>query len=134
PFKSEKTPSFTVNDRKGFYHCFATGEHGDIFTFLMKAEGLSFPEAVERLAQEAGVPIPKAGRHDDEADDRRGRLYALLAASTAFFERQLASPQGAEARRYLAMRGLAAEGIAHFRLGYAPGSRAALKEHLAQAG
>src|SRR5215475_8477594 len=55
PFKVEKTPSFFVNDHKGFYHCFASGEHGDIFTFLMKTEGLSFPEAVERLAQEAGV-------------------------------------------------------------------------------
>ncbi len=54
PFKMEKTPSFTVNDQKGFYHCFATGEHGDIFTFLMKTDGLSFPEAVERLAGEAG--------------------------------------------------------------------------------
>ena len=60
PFKMEKTPSFTVNDQKGFYHCFATGEHGDIFTFLMKTDGLSFPEAVERLAEEAGVPMPEA--------------------------------------------------------------------------
>ena len=58
PFKSEKTPSFFVNDQKGFYHCFASGEHGDIFTFLMKTEGLSFPEAVERLAGEAGVEHP----------------------------------------------------------------------------
>ena len=77
PFKSEKTPSFTVNDQKGFYHCFATGEHGDIFTFLMKTEGLAFPEAVERLAQEAGVPMPKAAPRDAEAEDRRGRLYEL---------------------------------------------------------
>jgi DNA primase len=58
PFKTEKTPSFTVNDLKGFYHCFASGEHGDIFTFVMKTEGLEFPEAVERLAAEAGVPMP----------------------------------------------------------------------------
>ena len=62
PFKVEKTPSFTVNDQKGFYHCFASGEHGDIFTFVMKTEGLSFPEAVERLAAEAGVPMPKLER------------------------------------------------------------------------
>src|SRR5690606_22975666 len=59
PFKTEKTPSFFVNDQKGFYHCFASGEHGDIFTFLIKTEGLSFPEAVERLAEEAGVALPK---------------------------------------------------------------------------
>ena len=62
PFKDEKTPSFTVNDMKAFYHCFATGEHGDIFTFLMKTEGVSFPEAVERLAGEAGLQLPKIGR------------------------------------------------------------------------
>ncbi|MGI9409953.1 MAG: CHC2 zinc finger domain-containing protein, partial [Hyphomicrobiaceae bacterium] len=59
PFKTEKTPSFFVNDQKGFYHCFASGEHGDIFTFLIKTEGVSFPEAVERLAAEAGVALPK---------------------------------------------------------------------------
>src|SRR5262249_39782698 len=134
PFKSEKTPSFTVNDRKGFYHCFSTGEHGDIFTFLMKTEGVSFPEAVERLAQEAGVPMPKAGPRDAEAEDQRARLYELLAACVAFFEKQLAGPQGAEARRYLAKRGLEAQGIAQFRLGYAPASKSALKEHLALAG
>ena len=60
PFKTEKSPSFTVNDQKGFYHCFASSEHGDIFTFLMKTEGLEFPEAVERLAEEAGVELPKS--------------------------------------------------------------------------
>src|ERR671933_2633387 len=59
PFNAEKTPSFFVNDQKGFYHCFSSGKHGDVFTFLMETEGLSFPEAVERLAQEAGVPLPK---------------------------------------------------------------------------
>jgi DNA primase len=134
PFKSEKTPSFTVNDRKGFYHCFSSGEHGDIFTFLMKTEGVSFPEAVERLAQEAGVPLPKAGPRDEEAEDQRERLYKLLAASAAFFESQLAGPQGAEARRYLARRGLDAEAIARFHLGYAQASKSVLKEHLALAG
>jgi DNA primase len=134
PFKSEKTPSFTVNDQKGFYHCFASGEHGDIFTFVMKTEGLTFPEAVERLAQEAGVPMPRAGPRDTEAEDRRSRLYELLAASAAFFEKQLSAPQGQVARQYLAKRGLDAAGIARFKLGYAPNGRAALKEHLASAG
>jgi DNA primase len=134
PFKTERTPSFTVNDQKGFYHCFATGEHGDIFTFLMKTEGLDFPEAVERLAQEAGVPMPKAGPRDAAAEDQRTRLYQLLAASATFFEKQLAGPQGQVARQYLARRGLNAEGIARFKLGYAPKGRSALKEHLAQAG
>src|SRR5690242_3549654 len=60
PFSNEKTPSFTVNDEKGFYHCFSTQEHGDIFTFLMKTQNLSFVEAVERLAEEAGLEMPRA--------------------------------------------------------------------------
>ena len=68
PFKQEKTPSFTVSDKKGFYHCFASGEHGDIFTFLMKTEGASFPEAVERLAQEAGLPMPERRPGDAERE------------------------------------------------------------------
>ena len=134
PFKPEKTPSFTVNDQKGFYHCFATGEHGDIFTFVVKTEGISFPEAVERLAQEAGVPLPKAGPRDVAVEDQRTRLLALVAASAEFFEKQLASPLGQEARRYLEGRQLSREGVARFRLGYAPNSRSALKDHLAKAG
>jgi len=134
PFKQEKTPSFTVNDHKAFYHCFASGEHGDIFTFVMRTEGLSFPEAVERLAQEAGVPLPETGPRDEQAEDQRTRLLALLAASAEFFEKQLTTPQGQEARRYLEKRGLGPEAIGRFGLGYAPNSRAALEEHLARAG
>ena len=99
PFKVEKTPSFFVNDAKGFYHCFASGEHGDIFAFVVKTEGLSFPEAVEQLAQEAGVPMPEAGPRDIQAEDTRARLYALVAAAAAYFEAQLAAPSGQEARR-----------------------------------
>jgi DNA primase len=133
PFKQERTPSFTVNDQKGFYHCFASGEHGDIFTFVVKTEGLSFPEAVERLAQEAGVPMSKAGPREAEAEDQRRRLYALLAAAADFFEAQL-SAHAQEARRYLEKRGLSRATIARFRLGYAPASRSALKEHLGKAG
>ncbi len=134
PFKIEKTPSFFVNDQKGFYHCFASGEHGDIFTFLMKTEGLEFPEAVERLAAEAGVSLPKPTERDASADDQRDRLYKLLEASAKFFEENLRQPAGAEARRYLDKRGLARETIASFRLGYAPNARTALKSHLAGLG
>ncbi len=133
PFKQERTPSFTVNDQKGFYHCFASGEHGDIFTFLVKTEGLSFPEAVERLAQEAGVPMPKASPRDAQIEDERARLYALLATASDFFEKQLTT-QAQEARRYLEKRGLGRDAISRFRLGYAPNSKSALKEHLAKAG
>lgn len=134
PFKSEKTPSFFVNDHKGFYHCFASGEHGDIFTFLMKTEGLSFPEAVERLAQEAGVAMPKPEAHDQQREDQRTRLLALMEAAAAFFEAQLQGSQGGDARRYIERRGLKRETLQTFRIGYAPNSRSAIKEHLAAAG
>lgn len=131
PFKVEKTPSFTVNDQKGFYHCFATGEHGDIFTFLMKTEGLDFPEAVERLAAEAGVPLPKPTERNIEHEDQRDRLYRLLDVSARFFESSLRTSAGNDARRYLLeKRGLAHDTISKFRLGFAPSSRSALKEHL----
>ncbi|MBY0227492.1 MAG: DNA primase [Hyphomicrobium sp.] len=135
PFKMEKTPSFFVNDHKGFYHCFASGEHGDIFTFLIKTEGLTFPEAVERLASEAGVALPKPEVRDREVFDQRQRLSAVLEASVTYFQEQLAGPGGAEARRYLTeKRGLRRETITSFRLGYAPNSRTALKEHLTKLG
>lgn len=134
PFKAEKTPSFFVNDQKGFYHCFASGEHGDIFTFVMKTEGLSFPEAVERLAAEAGVTIPRVSDAESRKEDQRARLQAVVAAAADFFEAQLRGNAGAEARRYLERRGLSTETIARFRLGYAPGGRAVLKEHLVQLG
>ena len=134
PFKQERTPSFTVNDQKGFYHCFASGEHGDIFAFVVQTEGLSFPEAVEQLAQEAGVPMPKQAVQDVAAEDERVRLYRLLEASAAFFEKQLAGQAGQETRRYLEKRGLRRETVAEFRLGYAPNNRNGLKEHLAGLG
>ena len=134
PFKTEKTPSFTVNDQKGFYHCFATGEHGDIFTFVMRTEGLEFPEAVERLAAEAGVAMPKPAERDAEREDQRDRLYRLLETSAAYFQKCLAGPGGGETRRYLEKRGVRDATIATFRIGYAPSSRSALREHLRAAG
>lgn len=134
PFKTEKTPSFFVNDQKGFYHCFASGEHGDIFTFLMKTEGLAFPEAVERLAAEAGVSLPKETFERPEQTDARDRLYRLLDASAIFFRTCLARSGGAEARQYLERRGLKPETIAEFGLGYAPNSRSALQDHLTAQG
>jgi DNA primase len=130
PFKAEKSPSFFVNDQKGFYHCFASGEHGDIFTFLMKTEGLEFPEAVERLAAEAGVPMPKPVERNVEQEDQRERLYRLLEASAIFFEESLRAGIGNEARHYVEKRGLARETIQSFRLGFAPNSRTALGVYL----
>lgn len=137
PFKSEKTPSFTVSDQKGFYHCFASGEHGDIFTFLMKTEGLSFPEAVERLAEEAGVPLPKQAPPTPEARaeaDQRHQLYALLDEAARFFTSILHSAAGREAFDYLERRGLTPATIESFRLGYAPDGGHELKDHLVRKG
>ena len=96
PFKAEKTPRSSSTTRS-FYHCFASGEHGDIFTFVMKTDGVSFPEAVERLAQEAGVPLPAPEARQPEREDERQRLYALLEAAAQFFEEQLKAADGAEA-------------------------------------
>jgi DNA primase len=134
PFKTEKTPSFTVNDQKGFYHCFATGEHGNIFDFVIKTEGLSFPEAVERLAEEAGLPLPAREARDEAREDERQRHYRLLESAAAFFSDSLAAAVGSEARGYLDRRGLRRETRERFRIGYAPGSRSALKAHLGKAG
>ena len=130
PFKVEKSPSFFVNDQKGFYHCFASGEHGDIFAFLMKTEGLEFQEAVERLAAEAGVPIPKPVERNVKQEDQCERLYCLLEASAEFFEASLRTGPGGEARLYLEKRGLSPDTITSFRLGFSPNSRTALGAHL----
>jgi DNA primase len=134
PFKAEKTPSFTVNDQKGFYHCFSSGEHGDIFKFVMATEGLSFTEAVERLAKDAGVPLPKPEPRQREREEEFDRLRRVTEASAAFFQQQLQSGAGREAQEYLARRGVAETEIAAFRLGYAPEGRDKLKAHLAGLG
>src|SRR4051794_22514335 len=119
PFNAEKTPSFFVNDQKRFYHCFSSGRHGDVFTFLMETEGLSFPESVERLAAEAGVPLPKPS-HDPQAQEtaeRRADLHDVLETACRFFEPSLHTAAGAAAREYLARRQITAETQAEFRLG-----------------
>ena len=130
PFNSEKTPSFTVNDQKRFYHCFSSGEHGDVFTFVMKTEGLSFPEAVERLAAEAGLDVPKDAPEDRAKAERRAGLIEAQEAATQWFQAKLNSPAGRHAADYLRGRGLDAETVQHFRLGFAPDQRTMLKEAL----
>ncbi|MBI1384773.1 MAG: DNA primase [Rhizobiales bacterium] len=134
PFKEEKTPSFTVNDQKSFYHCFSTGEHGDIFKFLMTTEGVSFSEAVERLAEEAGVALPKASPTMVRQEEERDRLLELMAASEDFYRGQLARSVGREAAAYLDRRGLDREVRDVFSIGFAPGDRQALRAHLAAKG
>ncbi|MEJ8572117.1 DNA primase [Microbaculum marinum] len=134
PFNAEKTPSFTVSDQKGFYHCFSSGKHGDIFRFLMETEGLSFPEAVERLAGDAGVPMPKPDAYSEKRERERAGLLDVAEAAAAFFERCLTEPGGARARDYLQERGVDRKIQQQFRIGYAPGGRHALKEHLGKLG
>jgi DNA primase len=134
PFNKERTPSFFVNDQKGFYHDFSSGKHGDIFTFVMETEGVAFPEAVERLAALAGVAVPKLSREAEAQESRRHTLHEVCEMAAAFFEATLAGRAGAKARGYLADRGLDSPTQVKFRLGYAPSERFALKEHLGQLG
>jgi DNA primase len=134
PFNKEKTPSFTVNDQKGFYHCFSSGKHGDIFGFVMETEGLSFPEAVEKLAGDAGLPLPKPDpQYERAAKERLGLLDAMEAASL-FFEEQIRSREGREALDYAERRGLSAETMKEFRIGFAPNAKDALKAQLIKRG
>jgi DNA primase len=130
PFNQERTPSFFVNDHKGFFHDFSSGKHGDIFTFTMETEGVTFPEAVERLAALAGVPMPKMSPEAEAEDARRRSLHEIMALAAKFFQAALNGRAGARARGYLAGRGLDAAVEIRFGLGYAPAERFALKEHL----
>jgi DNA primase len=131
PFNAEKSPSFYVNDQKQFYHCFSSGKHGDVFTFLMETEGLSFPEAVERLAAEAGVTLPAPSADAREQETKRAGAIEVMEMAAAFFEEQLRGRAGVEARAYLDRRQLGPEIRSRFRLGYAPGDRYTLRDHLA---
>src|SRR5262249_14695221 len=131
PFNQERTPSFFVNDTKGAWFDFSAGKNGDIFTFLMEADGLSFAEAVERLAAEAGGPMPQRGREAEKRGGERASLYDVLELATKFFEESLQSRAGAAARGYLQNRGLGPDLQRRFRIGYARAERNALKEHLA---
>jgi DNA primase len=134
PFTKEKTPSFYVNDEKGFFHCFSSGKHGDLITFLQETERLSFPEAVERLAAEAGVPMPEPDPRSVEDDKKRHSLMDWLEAAAVWFEGELRRPGGQAARAYLEKRGLPQSEWKRFRIGLAPASRTALKDALVQKG
>src|SRR5271169_1165298 len=134
PFNAEKTPSFFVNDQKGFYHDFSSGKHGDIFTFVMESEGASFPEAVERLAAMAGLAMPRPTEEDTARESRRRTLHEVIELGAKFFEAALAGRAGAKARGYLADRGLDPATQLKFRIGFAPAERFALKEHLGERG
>ncbi|THF53844.1 DNA primase [Allorhizobium terrae] len=134
PFHGEKSPSFHCEDRKGRYHCFGCGVSGDHFRFLTDLEGLNFPEAVERIADMAGVAMPKADVREVERERERTSLQDVMELATQYFQDQLQSASGAKARAYLRERGLSGRTIETFRLGYATESRNALKEYLASKG
>src|SRR3954467_8411856 len=134
PFQQEKSPSFTVNDQKGFYHDFSSGKHGDIISFLMETEGVNFVEAVERLASMAGMPLPAVTPDAARQEQRRKTLYDVMELAAKFFADTLASRGGAKARGYLGDRAISPAVQVQFRIGYAPNERFALKEHLGAAG
>ena len=130
PFHNEKTASFTVNDDKAFYHCFGCQAHGSAFDFVMNTEGLSFPEAVERLAGQAGLSVPASTPATAEAARKQATLYDVMETAAGWFQAQLLTTSGTAARQYLEGRGLDEATIMTFRLGLAPQSRGALKDAL----
>src|SRR3954464_11233096 len=134
PFQQEKTPSFFVNDQKAAWFDFSSGKNGSIFDFVMQTEGVTFPEAVERLASMAGISVPKSSPEAEAREERRKTLHEIVELAAKFFEATLASPAGAKARGYLADRGMEPSTAPTFRIGYAPPERYALKEHLGAQG
>ena len=114
PFKKERTPSFYVNDEKRFYHCFASGKHGDAFSWLEEMEGLSFMEAAERLAGEAGLSLPAPDPQAAERTQHRKSLVEWMETAHAFYLRALKSPAAAHAVEYLKGRGLTGQDCVKF--------------------
>jgi DNA primase len=134
PFHSEKSPSFHADDRKGRYHCFGCKASGDVFYFLVEKAGLRFPEAVEQLAAEAGLPMPEFSPEDVKREEVRASLYDVMDLATAFFQTEMQSARGAKARGYLADRDLGHAVQTEFGIGYAPDDRSALRSHLSDKG
>ncbi|WDF71651.1 DNA primase [Novosphingobium sp. KACC 22771] len=132
PFHHEKTPSFTINDEKGFYHCFGCGAHGDVIRWMTDQRGLSFMDAVKQLAEEAGMEVPAPDPRQAQRAEKQKSLHDVMGAAQAFFVDQLASPEGGQARSYLASRGFSQAVCREFGFGYAPEGRQALKGALGQ--
>ena len=133
PFHNEKTPSFTVNEAKGFYHCFGCGAHGDIIRFEMEANGLPFMDAVEKLAHKAGVTMPKFSKEHSLEHQKRQSLFEIMELAVSFYEKALHMPVGAKGLEYFYNRGITDDLIKKFRLGYAP-SNNDLKAYLKSKG
>ena len=134
PFNNEKTPSFFVNDEKGFYHCFSSGKHGDIISFLMETQGLSFTEAIEQLALMAGMDLPKEDPRAEERAKRHKTSVSWMEQAQMFYARTLMGEAGKAARQYLKSRGLGRDDCERFGIGFAPDSFSALKDDMIQRG
>ncbi len=134
PFHNEKSPSFTVNDDKGFYHCFGCGAHGDAIEFIRKYEKCSYPEAIEALAREAGIPLPEYSPEIAKRIEVQKTQHDVVEAACLWFEKQLQNHTHMDARTYLEKRGLNAETIRQFRLGFAPEGKHAMHDHLLTCG
>ena len=132
PFQNEKTPSFTVNNEKQFYHCFSSNKHGDIFTFLVEVEGLSFPQAVEQLAEQAGVEIRALTKDEEKKIDGRKKLNSIMEIANDFFMNNLLSDN--RALTYLNKRGINRDIILKYQIGYAKDSFSSLNNHLKEKG
>ena len=134
PFHNEKTPSFTVNDEKGFYHCFGCGAHGDIISFAMQIEGLSFPEAIEKLAGFAGLMVPRDIKENKEEVNKVVSLQQVMEKACNWFENQLRKPDGDKGLKYLRSRGFSETTISKFRLGFAPDGRGKFRQEMLEMG
>ncbi|GAA4718253.1 DNA primase [Sphingomonas lutea] len=134
PFHNEKTPSFTVNDDKGFYHCFGCGAHGDAIRFLTDNRGMMFMDAVKELAQKAGLDVPAPDPRAQERAERTTSLTDVMGDVARWFAEQLQGIDGAPVRDYLQKRGIGPETVARFGIGFAPDGRGKLKSALAHLG
>ncbi|NVD43737.1 DNA primase [Qipengyuania atrilutea] len=132
PFHDEKTPSFYVNDDKGFYHCFGCEAHGDVIRWMTDQRGLAFMDAVKELASEAGMEVPAADPRSVERAEKRASLHDVMEAAQDWFAHNLQSADGAHARSYLANRGVSDRIAREFGFGYAPSDRQALKKALSR--
>jgi DNA primase len=132
PFHQEKTGSFNVNQARQFYKCFGCGVGGDVLKFVQEIDGLTFPEALKMLAERHGIPMPKRSEYADSDSKLRAALFEIHSVAVEIFQANLRGPAGAEARSYLVKRGICAESIETFQLGYSEASGQALVRELSQ--
>ena len=139
PFHNEKTPSFSVNEEKGFYHCFGCGEHGDIISFTMKVNNMDFRAAIQELANQAGVKMPDYKPRDPRVVQREESLFDICEKAAQTYVEKLFTPDGAHALEYIKQRGFTDDMIKKYRIGYAPrnniiANKYADSKHLIEAG